>query len=62
MTSKIKSLTGEIIIFLDGDMLFSVNDNFSLWKSKEKIAIPRKLSMQRKVKEFPTHSPSPRLK
>jgi hypothetical protein len=62
MTSEIKSLTGEIIIFLDGDMLFSVNDNFSLWKSKEKIAIPRKSPIQTKVKEFPTQTPSPRLK
>ena len=62
MTSEIKSLTGKIIIFLDGDMLFSVNSNFSLWKSKEEIAIPRKLPMQIKVKEFTTHSPSPRLK
>ena len=62
MTSEIKSLTGKIIIFLDGDILFSIIGNFSLWKSKEKIAIPRKLPMQTKVKEFPTHSPSPRLK
>lgn len=62
MTSEIKSLTGKIIIFLDGDMLFSIIGNFSLWKSKEKIAIPRKLPMQTKVKEFPTHSLSPRLK
>jgi hypothetical protein len=62
MTSEIKSLTGEIIIFLDGDTLFSVNDNFSLWKSKEKIAIPRKSAVQTKVKEFPTQTPSSRLK
>ena len=62
MTSEIKSLTGKIIIFLDGDMLFSVIGNFSSWKSEEKIVIPRKLPMQPKVKEFPTHSPSPRLK
>ena len=62
MTSEIKSLTGKIIIFLDGDMLFSVIGNFSLWKSEERIAIPRKLPIQTKVKEFPTHSPAPRLK
>ena len=62
MTSEIKSLTGKIIIFLDGDMLFSVIGNFSLWKSKKKIAIPRKLSMQTKAKEFSTRSSSPRLK
>ena len=62
MTSEIKSLTGKIIIFLDGNLLFSVNDNFSLWKSKEKIAIPRKPPMQTEVKEFPTQIPSPQLK
>ena len=62
MTSKIKSFTGKIIIFLDGDTLFSVNGNFSLWKSKEKIAIPRKPPIQTKVKEFSTHLLSPRLK
>ena len=62
MTSKIKSLTGKIIIFLDGNTLFSVNDNFSLWKSKEKIAIPRKHPMQTEVKEFPTEIPSSQLK
>ena len=62
MTSKIKSPTGKIIIFLDGDTLFSVNGDFSLWKSKEKIGIPRKSPMQTKVKEFPTQSPSPLLK
>ena len=62
MTSEIKSLTGEIIIFLDGDALFSVNDNFSLWKSKEKIEIPRKPSMQTEVKEFHIQPPSSQLK
>jgi len=62
MTSKIKSFTGKIIIFLDGDTLFSVNGDFSLWKSKEKIAIHRKPPMQTEVKEFPTQIPSPRLK
>jgi len=62
MTSKIKSLTGKIIIFLDGNTLFSVNDNFSLWKSKEKIAIPRKPPMQTEVKEFPAQIPLPQLK
>jgi len=62
MTSKIKSLTGKIIIFLDGDRLFSVNDNFSLWKSKEKIKIPRKFPMQTEVKDFPAQPPSSQLK
>ena len=58
MSSKIKSLTGEIIIFLDGNILFSVNDNFSLWKSKEKIEIRREPTMQTQVKDFPTQSSS----
>ena len=62
MTSKIKSFTGKIIIFLDGDILFSVNGDFSLWKSKEKITIPRKPSMQTEVKESPTQILSPQLK
>ncbi|MDH3795031.1 MAG: hypothetical protein OER78_08150 [Nitrosopumilus sp.] len=62
MTSKIKSLTGKIIIFLDGDKLFSVNGDFSLWKSKEKIEIPRKPPMQTEVKEFHTQPPSSQLK
>jgi hypothetical protein len=62
MTSKIKSPTGKIIIFLDGDTLFSVNGDFSLWKSKEKIAIPRKSPIQTKVKELSTQPPLPRLK
>jgi len=61
MSSKIKSHTGKIIIFLDGNTLFSVNGNFSLWKSKEKIEIRRKPSMQAEVKGFPTQ-PSSQLK
>jgi len=62
MTSKIKSLTGKIIIFLDWNTLFSVNDDFSLWKSKEKIAIPRKPPIKTRVNDFPTEPPSSQLK
>ena len=62
MTSKIKSLTGKIIILLDGNTLYSINGNFSLWKSKEKIAVPRKLPMQTEVKEFSTEISSSQLK
>ena len=61
MTAKIKSLTGKIIIFLDGNTLFSVNGNFSLWKSKEKIEILRKPAMRIEVKEFAIQ-PSSQLK
>ena len=62
MTSKTKNLTGKIIIFLDGNTLFSVNGNFSLWKSKEKIAIPRKPPIKTGVNDFPTEPPSSQLK
>ena len=62
MTSKIKSLTGKIIIFLDGDTLFSIKGDFSLWKSKEKIEIHRKPVMQTEVKELHTQPPSSQLK
>ena len=62
MTSKIKSLTGKIIIFLDGNTLFSVNGDFSLWKSKEKIPIPRKPPTKSEVNDFPTEPQSSQLK
>jgi len=62
MTSKIKRLTGKIIIFLDGDTLFSINGDFSLWKSKEKIEIPRKPVMQTEVKELHAQPPPSQLK
>jgi len=61
MTNEKESRMGKIIVFLDGKTLFSVNDNLNLWKSKEKISIPRKSQMQTEVLDSPVE-PSPALK
>lgn len=59
MTNEKESLTGKIIVFLDGETLFSVNGNIQSWKSKEKISIPRKLPIQTEINDGVDEIPPP---
>ena len=49
MTNKKENLAKKIMIFLDGEILFSLNNVFDSWKQKEKITLTRKPPFQIEV-------------
>ncbi len=53
MTNKKANLTKKIMVFLDGKILFSLNDMIDSWKQKEKITLTRKPPFQIEVGNFP---------
>ena len=59
MTNKKENFTKKIMVFLDGKILFSLNDVIDSWKQKEKITLTRKPSFQIEVGDFPPGPQSP---
>ena len=58
MINKKENLTKNIVVFLDGKILFSLNDVIDSWKQKEKISFSRNPLFQIEIGDFPSGSPS----
>ena len=58
MTSKKENLTKNIVVFLDGKILFSLNDVIDSWKQKEKISFSRNPPFQIEIGDFPSGTSS----
>ena len=59
LTNEKESKTVKIIVFLDGESLFSLVDNVYSWKHREKISIARNPRIRIDVDNYPPVHQSP---